>query len=247
MPEQFLCISQPSKGMTRINLDNWQFELGGSSSFKGTPLYREPEKFRATHLELLLRLAADDKDDTAFQRQIQSRLSSEPVAQSWRRRRTFLRSLPHFSQYRKTTKYDHYHEAARAVAAGNATDSQVEMVAGLNQEIASSKVLVPAGQVLFHGRGDETLHNSLNYPAFISTSLDPVVSAIHARKRKRQGGAAGRAFVYALTLKDDLPAIWGNSGKTVEWELLFGTNLCCSLGTIHSGEQFDVVEATLGR
>lgn len=235
--------------MTTVNLDHWHFELGGSPKIlQGTTLYQAPIAVPLiTHVDLLCHLANNSDHDTAIQNQIRHRLSVDAIAQTWHKQRTNIGSLPHFSQYRKTSKYDSYHAAAAAVFAGNATGEQRDMVHGLEQEIASSKVIVSAGQVVFHGRGDQALHTSPPYPSFISTSLDPVVCVLHAAKRKHQGGASGKAFIYALTLLDNLPVIWGNGGALNEWELLLGTNLSCSVQAIHSGHRFDVIEATIGR
>lgn len=234
--------------MTTVNLENWCFEVGGSSPIlKGTSLYRAPTTVSlATHVDLLCHLTANGNHDTTFQNQIQNRLSMDAIAQNWHKNRTNIGSLRHFSQYRKTSKYDDYHAAAAAVFAGNATSEQSAMVHGLDQEIASSQVTVPSGQVLFHGRGNQALHTSQPYPSFISTSLDPVVCTLHAAKRKHQGVATGKAFVYALTLSDELPAIWGNGGALNEWELLLATGLRCTLQAIHLGQRFDVIEATIG-
>lgn len=39
-----------------------------------------------------------------------------------------------------------------------ATKEQDKLVAGLNKEIAKSNVIVQPNQILFHGRGDQRLH-----------------------------------------------------------------------------------------
>jgi hypothetical protein len=203
--------------MTTVNLENWHFSFGGSHlALKGTPAYQASTDISlATHVNLLRYLADNDDHDSAIQGQLQSRLSADAMARTWHKQRTKIGSLPHFTEYRKTSKYDCYHAAAAAVFAGNATSKQHDMVQGLEQEVASSKIILSAGQVVFHGRGDQSLHTSQPYPSFISTSLDPVVCVWHAAKRRHQGGTGSKAFIYALTLRDDLPAIWGNGGGSM--------------------------------
>lgn len=233
-----------------MDLTNWRFEVGGSiSAFKGTPLYRAPTLLEfATPIELLQYLADhDDTHDSAIQRQIQHRLKGDAVALLLHRQRSHLRLLPHFRKYRQTDHYERYHAAADAVLHGHASSKQMTMVQGLDNEIASSAVVVPAGQMLFHGRGDPALHDSSPYPTFVSTSLDPIVCAWHAVKRKIQGGSKAKALIYALTLNEPLPAIWGNGGRLKEWELLLPRNLTCIAAAIHRRQRFDVIEATLRR
>jgi hypothetical protein len=177
--------------------------VGGSLSvLKGTSFYRAPTGLDfATPIELLQYLADhDDTHDSAIQHQIQRRLDGDAAAQLFHRQRTPLRTLTHFRKYRQTEHYDRYYAAADAVLHGHATQKQKKMVEGLDDEIAASAVVVPAGQMLFHGRGDPALHELSPYPSFVSTSLDPSVCAWHATKRRIQRGSEAKA----LDLRTDI-------------------------------------------
>lgn len=232
-----------------LNLENWRFEFGGGPAvLKGTPHYQEPDILCLPfHVDLLRYLSNNDQQDVAIQSQVQMRLGDDATAQLWHGQRNVIGSLPHFGRYRKSGDCDLFHAAAKAVAIGTATSEQSLMVQGLDQEITESAVILPAGQILFHGRGDQGLTASSSYPSFISTSLDPVVCVYHANKRKNQLVGISQPIIYALTLRDDLPAIWGNGGALNEWELLLESKLKCELATISPGRRFDVIEATIGR
>ena len=236
------------KNMTTIDLSNWRFSFGGSlPQFDGTIHYKASEIIEIkTPIELLLRLTDDDAHDSGFQGHIQERLKNDSAAKQWHSQRTRIGDTTHFKLYRKNPHYDLYHAAARAIAVGNATGEQQSLVSGLDGEIAASQVLVPPGQVLFHGRGDLNLHTSPSYPSFVSTSLDPVVCIYHAVKRRLQNDSGAKAVIYALTLRDPLPALWGNGGGLKEWELLLQTKLTCSAIKTQLGTRFDIVEATIG-
>lgn len=233
--------------MRTVELDDWSFQFGRSHpALAGTEHYVEPEQMAlATSLDLLTHLAADESRQPEIQNQIQHRLSKDPVAKQWHKQRMTIGDQPHFKRYRTNSHYEEYHESARALAAMTASIPQVSLAQGLDAEIKSSRILVPAGQTVFHGRADLGLHSSATYPSFVSTSLDPTVSIYHAVKR----GIASKTHpvVYQLTLRDDLPAIWGNGGSLDEWELLLQFGLACSASQIHNGARFDIVEATIGR
>jgi hypothetical protein len=234
--------------MPAADLSNWRFLVGGNlPQLAGTAHYPAPQIVEiGTPIELLLHLAVDGEHDSSFQSQIRERLKHDPAAQRWHRQRTKLGSTKHFKIYRKNSHYERYHAAAVAVAAGNATSEQQDWVRRLDDEIGASKVIIPEGQVLFHGRGDMKLHTSSPYPSFVSTSLDPVVCIYHAIKRKLQKGADAKAVIYALTLREPLAAMWGNGGSLKEWELLLRTRLSCAAAATYPGRRFDVIEATIG-
>lgn len=234
--------------MPTIDLCNWCFSLGGSpAQLAGTEHYQPPDTVEiGTPIELLKRLSNDATHETAIQNQIQQRLKSDPKARDWHAQRTRIGATTHFKAYRRNPRYEQYHAAARAVATGKATSDQQGMVSGLDGEIGASKIVVPAGQVLFHGRGDMHLHEQQPYPTFVSASLDPTVCSYHATKRKLQNGMDAKAVIYLLTLRDALPAMWGNGGDLDEWELLLQSGLTCTMTAVHDGQRFDIVEATIG-
>lgn len=232
--------------MMVVDLSHWVFSIwGGHLALKGTPHYSESEMLNfADSFDLLLHLAADRTCESSIQNQVRRRLKEDPVAQQWHKQRTRLKSLAHFTKYRENGHYETYHDAARATALGTHTPEQQIMADGLNAEIGASAIVVPAGQIVFHGRADLDLHMSPPYPSFISTSLDPTVSVYHAIKRGLKTNT--RPFVYVLTLTDPLHAIWGNGGSLDEWELLLKSGLACTQVQSHPGTNFDVVIANIG-
>jgi hypothetical protein len=233
--------------MPIIDLNNWYFKLGGGHSVLVAHGLASPPSILKfpTAIELLKYLANDGIWQADIQNSINRRLKADPEAKSWHRQRDFLKNLLHFPRY-KRRDYDTYHDAARKLACGTSTAQQTSMVNGLNSEIAASKVIVPQGQILFHGRADHALTATACYSTFISTSLDPVVAICSAQRRAGVGAKRTFPTVYMLTTQDPLPAIWGNGGKPYEWEVLLQTNLSCGLSTIHHGSRFNVIEATIG-
>lgn len=231
--------------MQTVDLADWRFSFDSDPRFIGTPLEEPPETFEfSTAIELLKYLAQDDTHQGAFQNRIQKRLRADPIAKKWHKQRTPIGKTTHFRSYRRNSSYQTYHDAAAAIASGHATAAQQELVQGLNAEIASSGVVVPVGQMLFHGRGDRNLDALAPYPSFVSTSLDATVSIHHAIKRQLQRTGAC-ATIYALTLDSPLPAMWGNGGSLDEWELLLQTRLTCTVTQQHAQGSFHIIEATL--
>lgn len=121
------------------------------------------------------------------------------MAKGWQRRRTRIGGSTHGKSYRRNRNYLGYHDAAVAISAGHATAAQKDLVLGLDREVTACRVVVPAGQMLFHGRGDRELDVLAPFPSFVSTPLDPTVSIYHAIKRQQQRTGA-RTILYALTL-----------------------------------------------
>jgi len=231
--------------MQTVDLTDWRFALGSDPRLSGTPLEELPETFKfSSAIELLKYLAHDDTQQGAFQNRIRERLRADPIARKWHKLRTPIGATTHFRSYRRNPKYQTYHDAAAAIATGHAAAAQYELVQGLDAEIASSRVIVPAGQMFFHGRGNRELDALMPYHSFVSTSLDPTVSIYHAIKRQAQRTGV-RATIYALTLELPLPAMWGNGGGLNEWELLLQTRLACNFTRHHAQGRFDIIEASI--
>src|SRR6185312_12924681 len=93
-------------------------------------------------------------------------------------------------------------------------------IAGLDAEIAASKIVLQPGQVLLHGRCDTDLVTKQPYPTYVSTTLNAVVACNSAFRRAGVDHVNGRPLVFVLTLRVPLPALWGQVGRSVEWELL---------------------------
>lgn len=231
--------------MQTVDLADWRFTFNSDPRFIGTPLDEPQETFEfSTAIELLQYLAQDDTRQSAFQNRIQKRLTADPIAKEWHKQRTRIGDTTHFRSYRRNPSYQTYHDAAVAISTGHATAAQHELVQGLDAEIAASRIVVPMGQMLFHGRGDRDLDALAHYPSFVSTSLDPTVSIYHAIKRQLQRTGA-RATIYALTLESPLPAMWGNGGSLDEWELLLQTGLTCTVTQQHTHGRFNIIEAAI--
>lgn len=229
--------------MPCIDLSNWKFEHTRSrmADVLGKP--KLPPLEFPTSIDLLHYLAGDNQANIPWiQGCIGHRINKDPTAQAWRRKRTPLNALHHFSRYRKN-KFDEYHLAAEARCKGTATSKQLELANGLELEIDASKIMVPAGQMLFHGRADYDLSNCRPYPKFLSTSLNPIVARQSAFRRSGLHQVNGRPIVYVLTLDCCLPALWGQTGSSAEYELLLPPQLTVEIFKKHTGQPFDLVEA----
>jgi len=156
---------------------------------------------------------------------------------------TRLGDARHFRAYRGK-HYDAYKQAALARAAGTAPPAQLDLANGLTTEIAASRVIVPAGQLVLHGRSDRLPSSGPVYDAFLSTTLSPFVARLSAVRREQQLG--GRQTIYLFTLARDLPAMWGHVGQSPEWELLFDAGLAVRQTSIISTVPFDIIAATVG-
>lgn len=221
---------------------DWIFSVGGGPpALVSVGLAPRPvEMTFATVLDVLAHIGAGNELPT---RQIDARLRAGAQAEGWPRSYTRLHSAPHFKAYRGR-RYDAYKTAALAIAAGTATPPQVALAAGLSGEISASRVIVPKGQVVLHGRSDRLPSMRASYDAFLSTTLSPFVAQLSAERRRGQLG--GRSTIYVLTLARDLPAMWGHVGRSAEWELLFNAGLTVRATASSSAGAFDVVEAELG-
>lgn len=225
-----------------IDLGPWNFEFQRNSVLDRINGTIEPDRFPFRDAKEMLEFLAleDGTDRGRFQRLLQDRLKENVACRQWTKARGKLSELRHFARYRKS-EYEAYHAAARAVAAGTADAGQTEMVQGLTAEVDASRVTLPAGQQVFHGRS-EPFAAGQAYPSFISTSLEPVVSVNHSYKRP---GPGRRPQVYILTPTFDIPAIWGHSHGVVEWELLLPPGLIIVEKSRSDTGEFDVVTADI--
>ncbi len=230
-----------------VDQSNWKFVFPNSSPISDEPgTSRSPRALAfSTSAELIRHIADDDQDDYVWiQRCLDERIKADPVARARKKKRTRLKDLKHFPRYRKS-EYHLYYDAARARQRGLATPKQQDLANGLEAEINASRVVVPPWQILFHGRADRNLTNLVPYPSFISTSLNPVVARMSAFRRA--GVVNGKPTVYILTLGCSLPALWGQTGKSFEYELLLPPLLTSVIKNQYTGRNFDVVEAEVLR
>jgi hypothetical protein len=233
--------------MSIIDMNNWSLHFGGnSSSQRGLSAgANTPAIVFDTPLSLMRYLMNDDSNRNVVQNMVRQRLDSDPVADAWHEKRQLLRSIPYFRRWR-LSKFESFHEAARAVAQNRNTVAQAKLVAGLNAEISKSQVVLPVGQVVFHGRCSSMAALNWNYSSFVSTSLDPIVAVNSALRRTQSGGVNRRPVVYILRVVAPVQVIWGNGGKLHEWELLMPTGLNFAVRSHYSGTFFDVMEADVG-
>jgi hypothetical protein len=200
----------------------------------------------ASPFDLAKYLSDEDQDQfIPLQGMIAKSIDRRPETKAWKQARTLLKDLVHFPRYR-SKNFDVYHAAARAVYGGKATAEQQALAEGLIAEIEASRVCVPIGQTLFHGRCNREVSNQAQYPTFLSTSLNPVVARQSAFRRAGENFKNGRPVVYVLSTRCILSALWGQAGGSVEYELLFPPLLKCSERSYHQGRKFDVVDAELG-
>ena len=231
--------------MAFVNMTNWDFEFRHDTPLdRALGRARPPEVFAfASAIDLANYLSSTMIDDYGrLQGAISRRLDADEDVLAIRKVRGLLGNLYHFRRYRGL-KFERYHSAARADAINCATNLQKRQVAGLDREIASSRVVLQPGQVLFHGRCDTDLVTQQPYPTYVSTTLNPVVACNNAFRRAGINNINGRPLVFVLTLCVQLPALWGQVGRSVEWELLLPRMVTWRQVGRSSGSNFDVGEA----
>ena len=225
-----------------IDMTNWHFSIGGGHpALVAHGLAQPPIALHFPTLTDLLCYIGSGNQQLAAQ--IEDRLKADVKSVRWKNLYTRLSIAPHFKSYRGK-RYDIYKAAALARAIGHATPKQLILANGLSSEIAASKVIVNRGQLVLHGRSDQSPSGGPVYNGFLSTTLSPFVAQLSAIRRQHQLG--GRQTVYLFTVQRDMPAMWGHVGASSEWELLFDAGLPVRQTAIHSAGSFDVVEATLG-
>lgn len=235
-----MAANPPGLVLPVLDLSSWTFNFGGTGRTSLGPIMAR--NFPAA-LDLLCWLGSNGDLEATVQAQIQKRIRSDPNWKLWRKQRTLFRDAPYFQSYRGPS-YDEFHAAARSVVTGSSappTAAQLGMYRGLMKEIASSAVVLPTGQLLFHGRADRDLDSVPRYPAFLSTSVDPVVALYHARKRAFN--SPRRQLVYHLTLRTSRAAFFGQAGRLREYELLLPAGLTVATRALHNAGDFDIVEA----
>lgn len=226
-----------------IDLSNWEFQPTWSQRDRILGKPRRPTLAFSTSIDLLRYLSDDDQgNETWIQGCIDARIKADSIARAWKRMRTYLKDLDHFPKYRKS-EYDRYHAAAQAQSRGVATSQELHLASGLEAEIDASKIMVPPGQVLFHGRADHDLSDLRPYPRFVSTSLNPIVARQSGFRRSGKDQVNGRPVVYVLALDCPLRALWGQTGASVEYELLLAPMLTIDVTDQYIGSAFDVVDA----
>lgn len=216
-----------------ISLENWAIDLH-SAVLRCT-----------TGLDLLRSIVPRTDLWPAVQGAIQDRLAADRDRLAWRRLRPKIGKLQHYKRYRKTSAYDDYHAAARALVAGQpVTASQSQMAAGLQGEITASGILLPVRQTLFHGRADRELDSAKPYPAFVSTTLDPIV-ALNSALRRSLPKPGSTPIVYVLTLRRSIPGLFAQSGKLGEWEVTLGYGATVNATALHNAGNFLLIEADI--
>lgn len=235
----------------KVDVSSWNFEYQ-----RNTPVDRalrdleplqapKPETFSFPNVDALLCHldGPGDADRARFQRSIDDRLMADPGVATIKAARTPLKALKHFRAYRGS-QYDKYHDAARRIARGGGTEKDRKCTDEFDTEIASSKILLDPGQVLFHGRSNDLLVNENPYPSYVSTTLNPIVALNSAYRRAGNGNINGRPIIFVLEMCVPLHALWGHVGQSAEWELLLPRRIGWTATTRWSGKTFDVVHAT---
>jgi hypothetical protein len=197
-------------------------------------------------LEVLDYVARHPHAESNIQGDVHSQLERDPNFKQWRSLRTLRRKTPHFRRYR-VGEFDKYHQASSALAEKRATSGQEALARGLGQEILGSRLTVPPGQMLFHGRADGVIHPGFILTTFLSTSFCPVI-ALNSARRRAGYPQRSRSCVYILSSEERVPIHWGQSGNTAEYEILFCAGMSFRRVVRHSSLAwpFDVIEASLG-
>lgn len=216
-----------------IDLQSWALDLRSA-------------KLRCTTALDLLRAIIPTTDLwPVVQGAIQGRLSADRDRLTWRRERPNIGKLQHYKRYRKTGAFDDYHAAARALVAGKPmTTLQSRQAAGLQGEITTNGILLPVGQSLFHGRADRELDSAKPYPAFVSTTLDPIV-ALNSAIRRSLPRPGSTPTVYVLTLRRSVPGLFAQTGKRGEWEVTLGYGANVRATAVYSVSNFLLIQADI--
>jgi hypothetical protein len=225
--------------------NNWTFEFGWihpNDRDEDGRCYTEKVTYTNAK-DILIDIEHGERSDNEVQNKVQRQLNENDDLRVWERSQTKIQDAPNFEKYRGA-KYDDYHQAARNLVNAVGTSEDHELAEGLISEINMSQTILPAGQVLFHGRADKELSNGNRYPAFVSTSLDPIVALNSA---KRRASAGGTRTVYILKTSGELKALWGQAGDSFEFELLLPVGLMVEeTGVTKSdGGDLKVVEANI--
>jgi hypothetical protein len=227
--------------------DDWKFCFTISSTLdarQGLPKREKTLEFKSAFELAQFLVDGDNECLSAMQRQIDERIELDPEFKVWQKARTPLKDLPHFSQYRRRSYHD-YHAAAFAKHGGKPTPKQCKLVKGLGDEIAIYPVTIPSGQIVFHGRSDFLIANPEPHPTFLSATLHPVVGFNHSKKQSKTRGACSRPLLCILKLSRNLPALWGHTRTSHEYELLFPSMLKIEETARYIGSNGDVLEASI--
>ncbi|WP_316214412.1 hypothetical protein [Bradyrhizobium sp. SZCCHNR2035] len=208
-------------------------------------LVGDPESYDFPTIDALLQhLDEPGNDDRSrFQQSIGERLGRDPNVAAIKAARTQLKDLKHFRAYRGS-QYDRYHAAARRIADEVASKADQKLIDGFDVEIASSRISLSSGQILFHGRCNDLLVTEHPYPSYVSATLDPIVALNSAFRRAGINCVNGRPIVLVLKLCVPLRALWGHVGKSHEWELLLPRGVDWKETERRSGNAFDIIHAT---
>lgn len=233
--------------MTTFDLIDREFRFTNTSVLDKMQGIEKPDtvlNFPSTK-QLVNHLVDDLAGDRApMQSRIHDVIDVDQTVQGWKSKRTHLKDLTHFPKYRDV-KYDRYHDAARAVQNGTSTKDQIALAQGLESEILSSNLALPIGQILFHGRCNQELTSGNSYPAFLSTSLCPVVALNSGFRRAGENFKQGRPTIYVLSVQCDLPTLWGQMGNTHEYELLFPPGLQIEKLNEWQRGEFTIIDASI--
>lgn len=226
--------------------ENWEFLETPQERLWGGPSPSQPFMSFATLRDIARHLSQSEQDLSFLSGKIAEQQAEDPVIQEWRRQRTPFNRVPHFRKY-WTSRKDIYGDAAFAVRAGTATAQQVALVAALIDEIKDSQVTIDLGQTLFHGRQNPELSAVQPFPGFVLASFNPAAAAFAAANVMRAGkDRPSQGYLYILTLRRPLQALWGETRTMPDYRLLLPPSLTVVVTSSTAAPLFTVVEATIG-
>jgi hypothetical protein len=229
-----------------IDLTDWVLTFGipdpmlEHTNSKKTPKSYEYE----TGKDILIGTATIDSADRApIQSNIQKRLKSDSSLSSWLSSRRPLSEAPLFADY-QASDYDKFHSAARSLMNGDGLNDTNQIATELNLEIVNSGIIIPLGQTLFHGRCDAEPSNGRPYPAFVSTTIDPIV-AYNSALRRADG--EGTQTVYIFQTSCEISALLCHDDESFEFEILLPPGLILDVTSVTKSVHQDltIIEADI--
>jgi hypothetical protein len=233
--------------MSIIDLNKLDFSFPQTSMLEQLQGISKPDKGLsfASPIDFLNYLSNYSHEEmSTFHLAFDKMLKSNPVVKEFKRTRSKLKNLTHFPKYRSRF-HKQYHEAAKAVASNSASKNQTKLVQGLDNEIGTSKTILSAGQVLFHGCERCVLCDSSINPTYVSATLHPIVARNSAYRRAGENQTHGKPTVCVIRLQHEQKALWGQTGKSCEYELLLPRKLRIQKITEISGKDFDIAEVAI--
>ena len=155
-----------------------------------------------------------------------------------------LVETPHFARYRTDQHRHRYERALDALGSGRASATELELVRALSAEIASSRVIIKADQMLLSGDIREGLLLD-RAESFVWATVHPL-SAVESAEQRLPPGHSQSPIVYQFRLDQPMPALVCRAGRHGKWDLLLPRRLRVTVTATHQYRRLTVKEAVIG-